>query len=533
MKLNCNERESFLFEQYKYKEKIDKLIDSNYLDEAEKELYEYNSRFKIESSFYLIKANLQIKRKQLEIALDTIQNGLFIYPKCFSLLSLLGYVYERQGCLLEANDAYIRALRQAGGEDDIYSTRKNISRISDIIKGTSFSKADYAKSLYKVVSVYCYGRSGTHFFKSLLDNHPETIVTMLNGIKILNLWDSEIKDKINDLSYEYIIDKIFEVLHTEFNDGKVYNEPKLNGMYVMGENRNEFYCINRAKFKQEFINIIKGYDSLDARFFYQAVQLAASYALGRNYDFTKGIPVIIEGGIHFSTYANLTQQLLNVFPYTKFIHMIRKPTESVASTVRSLAKSGLGDINLLCSNLVILLHRVPVSVDWVSRTYLIKLEDLHTKSRETLQLVCDHLDISWNDHLFESTFGGIKWWNTITSEVVSGFNTITISKTHDDVLSSFDKFRLECLLRVKYKAWGYESFNFFDFETLKKLFEYPFKFEKLYAKSEDEYNLNRRIICRNFLKYLKEENSLGDIDRYEYNVKLLSPGIDNELANCT
>lgn len=528
--MNCDESKNDLFEQYQYKEKIERLIASCRLDEAEKELSKYNQSFKIDSRFYSMKATLEIKRGQLEIALDTIQNGLFIYPKCYDLLNLLGNVYEKQGCLLEANDAYARALRRASGREDMAAVRENIDRISHAIKGAFFSKADYARSLYKVTSIYCYGRSGTHFFKSLLDNHPETIVTMLNGIKILNLWDNEIKDKISSLTLEAIVDQIFEELHTEFNDGKVYDEPRLNGMYAMGENRNEFYCIDKTKFRQEFINIVNDLKSLDARFFYQAVQLAASYALGREYDFTKGIPVIIEGGIHFSTYTNLTQQLLKVFPYTKFIHMIRNPVASVASTVRSLAKSGIGDINLLCSNLVILLHRVPGSADWVDRTYLVKLEDLHTKSRETLQLVCDYLGIRWNDSLLKSTFGGIKWWNTVTSEVVSGFNTITLSKTHEDVLTSFDKFRLECMLRVKYKAWGYASFSFFDFEILKKLLEYPFKFEELYSRSEDEYNLNRRIIYRNFLKYLKEENNLGDTDRYEYNVKLLSPGIEEHKA---
>lgn len=458
----------------------------------------------------------------------TIQSILFKYPENCYFLKLLGYVYEKREKYLEANDAYGRAFRNAETVRDKEELDNCVNRIADLIRGKSFSKADYAKSLYKVASIYCYGRSGTHFFKSLLDNHPETIVTMLNGIKILNLWNSEIKDNINDLSCECIAEKIFDALHTEFNDGIVYDEPRLNGMYVMGENRDEFYSINKDKFKTEFIEIMDGCESADAGFFYQAVQLSASYALGRSYDFLTGIPVIVEGGIHFSTHTDLTQQLLNIFPYTRLFHMVRNPISSLASTVKSLAVSGIGNINLLCSNLVILLHKVPATIDWADRTYLVRLEDLHTKSRETLQLVCSHLGIRWSDTLLESTFGGIKWWNTTTSDVISGFNTQIISKKHDDILSSFDRFRFESMLRTKFKSWGYDSFDFFDYDILKKLLEYPFKFEGLFSKSKDEFDINRKIICRTLLKYLKEEQNPED-ERIRYEVHLLSPGCEGEI----
>ncbi|MDQ0897550.1 sulfotransferase [Paenibacillus sp. V4I7] len=260
-------------------------------------------------------------------------------------------------------------------------------------------------------------------------------------------------------------------------------------------------------------------DIPDERFLYQAIQLAAAQALGRIYDFKKGIPVIVEGGIHFGTNIEQTRRLVQLFPAAKLIHAVRDPVIAFASAMNYQLRSGHATVYNLCYQLYSLFQAVPAYEQWIERTYVVRLEDLHTRSLETLQLICGCLDIGWSDTLLISTFGGKKWWNTLTSEVLSGFTTRTISKTYDELLTQFDKLRFRIMLRSKYDSWGYPIND--ETETLEKpiedLLELPFAFEKEYARDELTLKAKNKIIR----KLLRKQMSIQI--PYERKVHVLSP----------
>ncbi len=436
----------------------------------------------------------------------------------YVLLCELGDLYEQEGRLLEAKDGYIRARVHAQSEPEKESCQKKIEQISKSIEGCTYSDADYAKSLNKVISIYCYGRSGTHFFKSLLDGHPKIILSMLNGMKILQLWDTLSKqqgEKVFQDDLEGVITQIFQTFEEFFNEGEEYYEAQLNGMCSMGEDRNEIFTIDKGRFKHKFESIVNSSESMDKKLFYQAVQLAASYGIGYEYNFQTGIPIIVEGGIHFSKSDEATTELLKVFPYTRLLHMVRKPVIAFASALKYLIKSNQATIDNLSANIIAIFADIPMKAEWADRTRIIKLEELHLKSNEILQAFCDFMDIEWSETLLQSTFGGIKWWNTSTSAVLSGFNTKTISNTYDELLSSFDRFRLELLLRSKYRAWNYDTFECSSIEGISVLYKEPFKFEQFFEHSAKDRIMIRKItskLLNKQLRYIIDTTKGGQVD---------------------
>lgn len=469
-----------------------------------------------------------IREKEYDLAEEILQNELLKeYDGSFNILSKLGWVYEEKGRLIEANDAYIRAKGHAHNELDLCFCNEKIEKISREMDSISYSDADYVKTLNKVVSIYCYGRSGTHFFKSLLDGHPKIILTMLNGMKILELWDDLTTKQGNAVFHnniDSVIAQIFDCFKEFFNEGEEYYEAQLNGMCSMGADRNEIFTIDKGRFIDKFTNIMCLANEVDKKFFYQTVQIASAYGIGYEYNFKTGIPIIVEGGIHFSKSDESTMELIKIFPYTKLLHMVRKPVIAFASALKFLIKSNQASIDNLTANLIAIFADIPLRAEWAERTRIIKLEELHIISKDILQAFCGFMDIIWNDSLLESTFGGIKWWNTLTSTVISGFNTKTISNTYDELLSSFDKFRLEILLRSKYKAWGYETFDCNNLDKISILFEEPFKFEDSFVQDDKEKLIARRIVNKIFSKQFRYENITPEEEKLEFKGKNIISG---------
>ena len=384
--------------------------------------------------------------------------------------------------------------------------------------------SDAAASLNQVVSIYCFGRSGTHFLKSLLDGHPKIILSMLSGPAIFELWERLVQEngeQIFQQKMEYVIDQIFAAFEDSFNDGKVYPTSQMNGMCNLGENRDEIFTIDKKRFSEKYQSIMSAQRDVDCRFFYQSIQLSAAYGIGYEYDFASGIPVIVEGGIHFAKAEEATQKFMQVFPDTKLLYMVRQPNQAFASALMYLIKSHQATIDNLSANIMAIFAPVPMRMEWADRTRIIKLEELHTRSRDVLEALCDYLGIEWSDTLLSSTFGGKKWWNTATSAVLSGFNTKTISNSYDELLSSFDKFRLDMLLRTKYNRWNYETFEYYNVDLLKQLCKEPFRFEKFFISNKSDAMILRKIMTKLIEKQINYLIDTPLTDQADYYGELL------------
>lgn len=484
---------------------------------------------------------LRIHPRLLEKEEARLQRRLLREPEELSVLQELGALCEQQGRMLEALDLYARAERLAGASGEGRLLARECERLRALIGSMQLTKRDYAASLNKVVSIYCYGRSGTHLLKSLLDGHSKVMVTMLSGPELIKLWRQEVEPRGGRPDMEALAEAIFAAFPGEFNEGCVMEEPRMNGMCALGEQRDQLFTIDRARFREELLDMAETVDELDMKLFYQTVQLAAFIALGGSCKPEEGeLPLMVEGGIHFGTNVSDTAQLLELFPYASLLHMVRNPAIAFGSALNYQLKSDKATLYNLCFQLQSLFHGVPAKPEWAEQTYVLRLEDVHAQPEATLRLLSVYLGIRWEDSLLRSTFGGLKWWNSLTSELLSGFTDRTVSKTYDELLSPLDKAKLARMLRVKYHAWGYASEGGRGEESAcseqstregepgdgeKLLYEQlkePFRFEPLYEAATGQSGAVRTVIYRLCVKLLAAEQQADERERAEYKALLLS-----------
>lgn len=328
--------------------------------------------------------------------------------------------------------------------------------------------------LTRVASIHYYGRSGSIFLQSLLDSHPDVLmlpVVYLCGFHTFwsrygGLRPAELVGAFAQ-HYEVLYDPTStrEVIDVGRGIGLIYN------FNLMGEGHDERLGLDRAVFIDRLMRkaaLCVGTDGrLSRKFFFQAVHAAYAEALGRR--MRSESPLIVYQG-HNPQFAQVEHLITDFSPHLKFVHCVREPVPALGSWFAHTRTSELGcalDLPYRVLGRAVdqakpILNQWPVDgakpplVSWNERnTRAVRLEDLHNRPRETLEKLCDWLGIPWDDALLQSTFDGKLWHWPDGSRTLSGFQRRTLAKTHDDVISGFDRVKLRLLLADKYRAWDY------------------------------------------------------------------------------
>lgn len=378
-----------------------------------------------------------------------------------------------------------------------------------------------AKDLNKVIAIHFYGRSGSVFLQSLLDGHPDILMI---PAYMSTFYDFLRSCNCNNVqTYGELIAKFVNEYEMIFDakSSKAMNAGRNHNFHRMGENRDRCLGISMGKFLRALDEIMKGESNISSRLFFQAIHLAYAYALGRSFDDIDKPPIIV-----FQAHTPSPQYALNIvrdFPDTLFIHIVRNPVNTFGSHVKHYLQRGVNDPNTFLGFLLphLFYGGMPLIAEYQDRSFAIKLEDVHTRPRETLGKLCEVIGIEWNDCLMQSTFDGLKWWNVKGSEQVSGFNKKIISKKHEDLFSLFDRFRLSVLLASKYRNWKYTPYEEWDdYPLMRELLKYPFKFEKIWFSDEKEFLRYRPAVQQFFIKYWDELQAYKGPDR---ELRLIDP----------
>ena len=318
-------------------------------------------------------------------------------------------------------------------------------------------KNDALNNLNEVVVICFYGRSGSVFLQSLFDSHPNIVSfpgTFLMGYQI---WWDNLKDKNSRNCYESFIN-FFRAIFDPKNDdidlpgcGK-YAGTSLN-FHKAGEYRDEEIRIDKIKFKKELNDLVKFDQNETSASFFKKIHLALAKTL--NLDINTKLKILF----HLHTPLKKRCKFLEEGGFKcYFLHMVREPVQSAFSLHKHNLSSGVN--SGLKGILNTMNHYKPISSHNDSRA--IKLEDLHTSPKETLQKIIKFVGITWSDKLLESTFLGKKWYNLTGTTQVSGFNKVIINKKHEDLLSDFDKSRLQYLFKNVYN--NFKKFFLFYFQ---------------------------------------------------------------------
>jgi len=362
----------------------------------------------------------------------------------------------------------------------------------------------------KVLAITYYGRSGSVFLQSLLDNHPNCIT--IPGCYIMGI--QEWFNKLENNNNNFVINKFC-------NDYKVFFDPKYinkepsstmskdiglaHNFHKVGKNQNEKILVDKKKFIFSLKNELNNKKHIKITDLFEAIHVAYAYCLEKKIDNNDWI--IFQ--LHSSTLSRAV--FLKQFN-TKIIPIIRDPIKSGLSLIKNKFKSSHGENKKLLQFFVNTLNNAKPLIGFEEVTQSIKLEDLHLESKKTMQIVLDWMELPWHDNVLISTFNGKLWYNLADTDHVQGFNKVIINKQHDDLADNYDKAFFTLYFNRLYNEWGYSSSG----KSILGFFK-PFKMEK--DNNIFEIISNRFFLIKNYILNL---NFLRIIFRKPYRVyKLL------------
>ncbi len=311
------------------------------------------------------------------------------------------------------------------------------------------------------------GRSGSDFLHSLLNGHEE--VASFPGF--INLTKLEIEFK-KFKSESDLIDKFIA-------DYEIFFNSKLNKMenhHKLGQKKNQFYQVNKLKFKNYYFSIIKNNYNYSFKNFLINLHLSyykASQKKNANY---KKIKIILIQPKYFK-FLDKIQNL----DY-KILYSYRHPISILNSGINAFFKNKKNKFSP--STLYFYLNRLLLEPFFLSKhkqLYVIRLEKLHLEPVKTLKKICKIMQIKFKKTLLISSFNGKLWWGDSCSKLkTSAFNETFKIKINVENFFYKDFFLIQFILNNGLKLLKYDKINYKKLNFLVNFL--PLKIEYLIMK---------------------------------------------------
>lgn len=351
----------------------------------------------------------------------------------------------------------------------------------------------------KILAIQNCGPSGTLLLQSLLDSHSQLIsLPALHGQQLLIQWKS-----LARLNREALVKKFIEMNAHWFNPD-IYPGEDL-GLSSMGNNFDERVEIDQNSFKNHLDKQLSAHPKITRKSFIISVFYAYNLTLGR--DISRGEYIVYP--IH-SLPKKFAAKLVKDFKQVRFLHTVRNPIQSMGSMFKHLAHNASHRVNLYFFRCIIsqlindfTIHAGPHraygmkpyfedTADGRIQSRAVKLEDIHKDSVNTMKKVCKWLHIEFEPSLLQSTFDGKIWNNRPASIRQSGIGNTIIAQQHNDVLTNFDKLRLE-------------------YASMKFMKHYQYELTHLDGKKINKF----KMLCYSFAPFQIENFKTGLAQRYE------------------
>ncbi|MBF0294545.1 MAG: sulfotransferase [Magnetococcales bacterium] len=304
----------------------------------------------------------------------------------------------------------------------------------------------------KVVAICFYGRSGSYFLQSLLDSHPRLLTVFGN----LYTYFHEFWEAYRHLERDKLILAFCQYYAFIFDGANRCPADTRGELDNMGKNEDQKVGVDPVQFLHALHGILDTVENLTRRRLFQAVHMAFHIALGR----TPHPDPIIVYQLH-NPRDERTTALLEDFPDTIFLHMIREPSQSLNSHMRIYIDRDDVDFDAVSYCWVlngIVSGGKPIVKAYKERSRAVRLEDLKEDPRGIMERVRRWIGIEWHDCLLESTVYGRQFWFTSgEGKRLGGFEKEHLKKKRSKYFHWFDHFRLDLLLAAKRQFWGYPA----------------------------------------------------------------------------
>ena len=295
------------------------------------------------------------------------------------------------------------------------------------------------------------GRCGSDFFHALLDNHDE--ICQLPGCVYFDEFYESIKNmtSANDIAKKFVEDYKF-LFNSKFSGTERHDQ--------LGENKDESYIFDEEKFIESFVNFYK--------------------------EELKNFEGLVNS-IHFAYYACSKQKIDNIkillinlhhierlrkipnYDYS-IIYMMRDPVANINSGVTSKIFTFQGcrfNFRLLYWYIKRIFLEIKILGKYNKKIYLIKLEDLHTKSEKVLKNFCNQFNVGFRDSLFQATYHKKKWWgDEFSKKFLNGINkdfknNINLDYFFEKDIYFYEKVGEKVIDDLNYTTRSKKKFSFF------------------------------------------------------------------------
>jgi len=366
-------------------------------------------------------------------------------------------------------------------------------------------------------------RAGLEFFQSLLDGHkeilqfPGIIKTNNELVKILSLKNSE------EISSNFIR------IYKHFFDSRLSNIERHN---VLGENKNEFYTVDKEKFKLIF-NQIFAEDltfKIKNKVHENLIKLHQAYSLASNNEINSKKILIIN--CHLIEYIKFYEKKIRGVEFD-ILHSIRNPLSALGSAVNNWLKFDQGKhffAKSIYFQLDVIVNAISELTKMKKNFLLVKLESLHQNHANVMRDFCKIYNITYNRSMEKSTFCDLKWWgDKVSGKDFNGINKNFSININNQIFYKRDIEYLEYILNDYIKIYGYKRteknsnyyFNFFPLKCevltwmntlkhkkIKHILSIPFFYVKrlINIKKIPKNNLKiPHLLGESFKRYVKKK----------------------------
>jgi hypothetical protein len=315
----------------------------------------------------------------------------------------------------------------------------------------------FPQNIKGIVCIGHWGRSGSGLMSSMLDNHPE-LIQIYPHHSLLAVYTEVLPRVEHSESVEDIVNEILERF-AHVDGHPVY-------WTSLAEERAGIF----SEVLSHHLNSQRKIGALTRRSVFLAVH--AAYAFAMNCQPATNIPLIIWHS--HSNNFELRRQIRNDFPEVRFIVMVRYPPRARDSSLLAFYEAlprAFPNARTLIS------HHSPFSISLMNLLVMgemgrktsntedivaVRFEDLHMRTRQTMEWISHWIGIDWNESLLRSTLRGAPWGKHSMYPVYgSRYNTGTRTLSYEDYYTKSQS-RIDL---IKYRAYQNEFMNTWSYNA--------------------------------------------------------------------
>ncbi|MDO8463847.1 MAG: hypothetical protein Q7S46_01125 [Gallionella sp.] len=313
----------------------------------------------------------------------------------------------------------------------------------------------------KVIVLITGGRTGSDFFQSLLDGHPE--IMSFPGIFFFDsFWES-----LSPTESPIVISTKLCREYPHFFDSRLNVQER---HHMLGANRNEFFLVDQAFFQEKFSDLMK-----DRKFSKMNILecLHAAYTLASKGELSQKKLILLH--LH-----NIHRLKVVTDMDVDILYTLRDPLANLSAAVKNwlnYKESNLFNSGSLAFHIDRVVNGLSDVLEYEKRTFVVQLENLHTRHKDVMTEFCEIYGISFHECMALSTYHGKLWWgDAVSGKFLSGVNPVFKNCVDLSAYFERDVELLENALMPLLHAYGYPRRSTISWKT-KWLFFMPMKYE--------------------------------------------------------